>query len=411
MDNGMSGHHLQDREREAAPGYWQLVAAGEPFRLLFPLGTILGILGVLMWPLYIWNFTAVYPGQIHPRIMIEGFITSFVIGFLGTALPRLLGAPRMTLGETLGFAGVLVGLTFLHATGRVFWGDQVFFLTILLLAGLLGARALLFRKDTPPPAFVLVVLGLGCALIGSATQAVERFMPESWPVWVPVLGKLLLYQGYLVFPIMGVGAFLLPRFFGLPSRQNFPESLALPPGWLGSAGFALFCGAVVMAGFVVQAVSGSRWGNAFCAAGILLYFMREIPVHKAGFGGGSLALGLRLALFSIPLAYILLSLLPGRSFSLLHVLFITGFSLLVFIVASRVVLGHSGQSGKFRGTLWPVLILSAFITLAMLTRVTADWMPDLRMSHYAYAAVVWIAGVVTWALFILPGVGRADSPS
>lgn len=391
------------------PGYWSLVAAGEPFRLLFPLGAVLGIFGVLMWPLYFWKAIAVYPGHIHPRIMIEGFLTSFVIGFLGTALPRLVGAPRMALGETLGFACALAGLSFLHATGRVLWGDQVFFLTILFLVGLLGMRVLLFRKDVPPPAFVLVVLGLGCALIGSATQVVERFLPESWPVWVPVLGKLLLYQGYLVFPIMGVGAFLLPRFFGLPGRQNFPESLALPPGWLGRAGFALFCGAVVMTGFVVQAVSGSRWGNAFCAAGILLYFMREIPAHKAGFGGGSIALGLRLALLSIPLAYILLSLFPGRSFSLLHVLFITGFSLLVFIVASRVVLGHSGQSGKFRGTLWPVLILTACITLAMLTRVTADWMPDLRMSHYAYAALVWTLGVLVWSVALLRRVRFPDA--
>jgi len=406
MSPGPAG---ESRTTQLPPGYWSLVAAGEPFRLLFPLGAALGIFGVLMWPLYIWKVTTVFPGQIHPRIMIEGFLTSFVVGFLGTALPRLLGAPRMALGETLGFAVALVGLSFLHATGRVFWGDQVFFLTVLLLAGLLGTRALLFRKDSPPPAFVLVALGLGCALFGSATQAMERFMPASWPVWVPVLGKLLLYQGYLVFPIMGVGAFLLPRFFGLPGRQNFPESLALPPGWLGRAGFALFCGAVVMTGYVVQAVSGSRWGNAFCAAGILLYFVREIPFHKAGFGGGSIALGLRLALFSIPLAYILLSLLPGRSFSLLHILFITGFSLLVFIVASRIVLGHSGQSRKFRDKLWPVLVLTALITLAMLTRVTADWMPDLRMNHYAYAALVWSLGVMVWSAAILPRVRCPDA--
>jgi len=89
-------------------------------------------------------------------------------------------------------------------------------------------------------------------------------------------------------------------------------------------------------------------------------------------------------------------------------LFISGFSLLVFIVASRVVLGHSGQSEKFRATLWSVLILTALVTLAMLTRVSADWMPAIQLSHYAYAAVAWAAGVLVWMIFILPGVRRKD---
>jgi len=83
---------------------------------------------------------------------------------------------------------------------------------------------------------------------------------------------------------------------------------------------------------------------AGAAAGIFLYFFREVPVHRAGLGGGSLALGLRIALCSMPLAYALMAALPGHAFSLPHVLFAGGFSLLTLIVASRVVLGHSGQS-------------------------------------------------------------------
>jgi hypothetical protein len=100
---------------------------------------------------------------------------------------------------------------------------------------------------------------------------------------------------------------------------------------------------------------------------------------------------------------------PGKQFlSSLHVVFITGFSLLTFTVASRVVLGHSGQSEKFRASLWPVLVLCALISLAMLTRVTADWLPKVQMSHYAYAAVAWISGVLIWGAFILPGTAKAN---
>jgi hypothetical protein len=60
------------------------------------------------------------------------------------------------------------------------------------------------------------------------------------------------------------------------------------------------------------------------------------------------------------------------------------------------VLGHSGQSHRFSASIRPVLILLALVFLAMLTRVTADWVPLHRMSHYLYAAPAWIIGVLIW---------------
>lgn len=395
--------------KASTDGYWKLVGSGEPFRLLFPIGAAIGMTGVMLWPLFVWNISTVYPGPFHARVMIEGFLTAFVVGFLGTALPRLLDAPRWTAIEAVGFAGALIIVTVLHATGRTLPGDVVFLLTMLALILALGARALLHGRDVPPPAFVLVLLGLGCAVLGSGTQIATQLQGEALPEGAAALGRLLLLQGYLIFPVMGVGAFLLPRFFDLPSRQSFPESVGLPAGWCKEAGFALACGGIVLAGFVAETAGAPHWGNALRAAGILIYFLRELPVHRAGWGGGSLAFGLRIALLSIPLAYALMSVWPGRTFSFLHILYISGFSLLAFIVASRVVLGHGGQSARFRATIKPVIALTILVVIAMLTRVTADWMPESRMTHYAYAAVSWVIGVGVWSVTILRGVRHPDT--
>lgn len=386
--------------------YWRLIAAGEPYRLLFPIGTVIGIVGVLMWPIYVWNVSKAYPGMTHPRVMIEGFVTAFIIGFLGTALPRLLGVPRLTLGETITFALMVSVAAVLNYSGQIFWGESLFCLTLLALVGALGFRALKWRQDVPPPAFVLVLLGLACGFFGGLIQLLTTVTSGEIPVWLRQLGPLLVYQAYLVFPIMGIGAFLLPRFFGMPSQQDFPESLRLPPGWLPKAAFALACGAVVMAGFVLEAFGNPASGNALRAVGIAVYFFREIPAHKVRVSG-SLAFGLRLALLSIPLAYALMAIWPGQRFALIHILMITGFSLITFIVASRVIYGHSGQTEKFRAGIWPVRILVAGIFLAMLTRVTAEWMPDIRMTHYGYAALAWIAAVLVWSGTVLRGVVRS----
>ncbi len=393
--------------RAAAVRWWRLVAAGEPFRLLFPVGTAIGLFGVLLWPAFVGKLWPAHPGVMHARIMIEGFMTCFVIGFLGTALPRLLDVPRLGGGEALGYAAALAGVAWLHACGNAFWGDQLFFLALGSFLMGLGIRAL-FRKDTPPPGFVLVGMGMLSALFGVATQVAAHVSPEALPAGVAVFGRLLLLQGYLLLPVMGVGAFLLPRFFGLPNRHSFPESLELPAGWAGRAAFALGCGLAVAAGFALEAAGMARWGLALRAAAVVAYFVREVPVHRAGWGGGSLAFGLRLALFSIPAGYALMAAWPDRAVPLLHVVFLTGFSLLAFVVASRVVLGHSGQSGKFRARLGSVTALVVLVVLAMLARVSADWLPRVQLAHYAYAAVLWSLGVVLWAAGILPGVMRPD---
>ena len=401
----MTSENKNSREPK---GYFHLVGLGEPFRLLFPLGAIIGILGVLMWPLFVWHITKTYPGMAHPRVMIEGFATCFVIGFLGTALPRLLDVPRITLAETVSFAAALIAIAACHCEGQMLWGDGLFFCTLAAFVLLLLRRASL-RKDTPPPAFVLVGMGLLSGLAGSAIQALAQMAPLALGDAMIHTGRLLLNQGYLLLPIMGIGAFLLPRFFGLPNRQSFPESHTLPPGWKGRALFALACGVAVIASFIIEAAGQTRWGCGLRAVAVIIYILREVPIHEAGFNGGTLAFGLRVALFAIPFGFTLMAIWPERIFSFFHVVFITGFSLLIFIVGTRVVLGHSGQSAKFRAPPRPVLIMALLLILAMLTRVTADWMPALCLKHYGYAASVWIAAVIIWAVSILPGVRRADA--
>jgi len=52
--------------------------------------------------------------------------------------------------------------------------------------------------------------------------------------------------------------------------------------------------------------------------------------------------------------------------------------------------------------------VAALIILAMVTRVSADWMPDLRLSHYAYAGLAWAAAALIWVAYVLPGVRHPD---
>src|SRR6478735_8271833 len=91
---GTAAQRMQNRLRTTDLFY------KEPFRLFFPIGALLGVLGVALWPLY-YTGVVEYPAILHARLMIEGFMASFIIGFLGTAGPRLTSAPHFARPEVL----------------------------------------------------------------------------------------------------------------------------------------------------------------------------------------------------------------------------------------------------------------------------------------------------------------------
>ena len=200
----------------------------EPFRLFFPAAVLVGFLGVMLWPMYFAGLYPNYPGISHARLMAHGFFGGFILGFLGTALPRMLSVPHFSRHEIGVFLGLYAVMVTAHLAGRNVLGDG--FLLCLLIAftwraGIRFAR----RNDLPPPGFVLLPLAFGCAAAGAILSLVG-IDPEASAPWM-TLQRLLLYQGFVLLPILGVGAFILPRFFGAASRHEFPESTSPPPGW------------------------------------------------------------------------------------------------------------------------------------------------------------------------------------
>ena len=132
----------------------------EPFRLFFPLGMLAAMAGGMLWPLYYGQWLGYNPIDAHPRLMIEGFVGAFVLGFLGTAFPRLTGNRGWFGAELLVLGGLWTGVVVSAALGRVAAADGCFAALLgVLLCGLVlrWARG---NRDTPPPGFVLALGGL-----------------------------------------------------------------------------------------------------------------------------------------------------------------------------------------------------------------------------------------------------------
>ncbi len=380
-------------------------AAREPFRLFFPAAVIVGLAGVALWPLHFLGAVELYPGLSHARLMAYGFFAGFMLGFLGTALPRMLSAPPLHPAETSALLVIYGAMSMTLLLGKIIEGD-ILFLVLLAVFGTMAAVRIWKRADVPPPGFVLVALAFLCAAAGTVLGIVQTRLEDAF--WAGTLQHLLVYQGFILLPILGVGAFLLPRFFGLPSKHNFPESLVPPPGWTAKALLALVTGLIIIGSFWLEATGWFRTGPAIRLAAAGFYLAWEVPVFRRSPVRNAPARILRLAFLLLLAGFLAIVLFPEYRISLLHMTLVGGFAIVTLIVATRVIFGHSGNLSLLeRPNRW-LWIAAGFMILAMATRISGDFWPKVLASHYNYGAVTWVIAVILWALYVLPKVILRD---
>jgi uncharacterized protein involved in response to NO len=340
----------------------------------------------------------------HARLMIEGFMGAFILGFLGTAGPRLLSAPGFSKSELFTLLSLWVLTVATHIAERYLWGD-VLFLALLFTFLLLLGRRFQKREDLPPPSFVLVGLGFLSALAGAMMLVAAGFGADAR---LMLLGSSLLYQGFVLYLLLGVGGFLLPRLLQLP-RPEFPESRRPTLEWSRRAAALSAAGAIILASFVLEVFGGwqkSAGGLRFSVVAVLVLW--QVPFHRSP-ARVTLARCLKASLLLLLIGFAFPIFWPAQRVAGLHVVFVGGFTLLTFAVATRVVLGHSGQSDRFSAKL-PFLVGTALLLVAAaVLRVWGDFALAARGSMLSQASYLWIVAAALWSWGVLPGVRVPDS--
>ncbi len=383
-------HAKKKRGAAATTAAW---LASEPYRLFFLSGALFSIAGVLMWPAFFRFELGAYPGIAHAKLMMTAFVGAYIIGFLGTAGPRMMAAPRLTPWELALFfpLHLVSGLSYL--SGNVAAGDASF---LILLGGFmvsLAVRFFGFRRELPPPPMLLAATGLACGFAGILMSAVPGWIgsTESW-----TFSKLLVYQGFALAPVMGVGVFFFPRLlgggFGEPRTTRETKRLTISMA---------LAAAVLVASFIIEAWWHRQTGLWMRAAAFVFVLSHvcwrktpDVP-HVGTLGNALRFLCLPLALAGLVISAIVTS----QHMAWMHLLYGTGFGLVCLIAASRVIFGHSGDVTRFANRSWIARLIIAALVIAVATRVFADFMPRIMISHYEYAAIFWALGAGGWLLW------------
>jgi uncharacterized protein involved in response to NO len=365
--------HAKKRSSSVAGLRW---LASEPFRLFFVSGALWSIVGVSLWPLFYAGQLGFYPNLCHARLMIEAFGGAFVVGFLGTAGPRMASAPKLTPWELIWLMALHQGTALAHLLLQHALGDALFVLMLLSLLGSLLIRVVRFRREPPPPQLGLALSGLVCGLAGGllALMPDTALDPQRYR-----LSGLLLYQGLLLPPVLGIGSFVFPRMMGGGFGEAVSPVHVRRKRW--RAGIAAL---LLVVSFFLEAYGRVFLGYALrtVVAGGYLWVEVRWRQHASDAPRGSLA-----------------TFFYSQRLSIEHLLYVGGFGLLMLMVGSRVLFGHSGDlAGAERRSKW-VRFLVFLGVLTATTRATPAWVPSTTVSHHIYAAITWALLAGLWLLW------------
>ncbi len=381
----------------------------EPYRVFFPLGALWAFVGVNFWV-----GKAFLPAmeemstKVHVWVQVYGFAWSFVVGFLATAIPRITRTSligKVELALLLIFSESAVALVCVE---RYLAAHGVF---LAALATLLVCLARRFAKGKRmlPASFVFVPFGFLSALAGTVSLVLVYSGFRWRAAELITLANNLLFQGLLLFLLLGVGGFIIRSILGwgtqLPIKpgQHPDFAKARKPELA-----ACILGAVILFGsFAIESFVHDVAGSALKAMVVSAFCIGMLKVHRRPRSGKLTAHWLRAAMILMTAGFwgeALLS--PQYRLAFLHLAFIGGYGLAIVAVATRVVFSHAGCGHLLDAPHRAFSTAATLMTVGLVARFTIDFFPMDATRHLAYAGLIWTGGLVVWVVCVLRAVTR-----
>lgn len=373
----------------------------EPYRLFFPIGWLLGFIGVLIWVPWIFHPLFSYPGLIHPELMIGGFLLLYSFGFLTTAIPRFTATQDMSMTEKklalLLFGFLLLGFA-IASKAFIFSTDICLVLFVMGFA----AKRIQKRNSEPPPSFIFVGFGLALALFGSGFQLLGTL--DLINADLMRASRPLFYEGFMLSLVLGIGSRLIPGILGhqpaLVPRAAGPEQATKKSFislWTQLPNLMKIVGIIFLASFAIDLIFMTPiYGDILRALICLVIGIKIWQLHRRPKIRGVISNFLWLSGWSMMLSLILMAILPTARLHVVHLLYISGFGLMTIMVSTRVTLSHSGQDLTAEKRSTALLTTGLFLVAAALARVTGYFVPEHYNHFLLCACTLWCLGLLCW---------------
>lgn len=368
----------------------------DPFRVFFPIGAALAVAGSGLWLFGALGWIP-YPGTLHASIMIQGFEQSFIMGFLLTAFPRFTRSQPCSRIELLAAVLPVIGFGAAALTDNTALTQVFFFLSMLILIGILGRR-FYSRQIDPPEEVLFIGVGLLLGLVGSAFALLTAFGVPGEPT--PRLGIHMISLGMVVSLVLGVGALLVPVFIGIRDPLVIPK-IAKPHARRGRRILYVAMASLLALSFVAESrlqLEAAAWLRALVATtmGLLVWKLYKFPGRQ-----NLTSFTLWISGWFVMLGLIGAALIPMHAIGALHLTFIGGFGLITLGIGTRVLVTHGGHSPEAESSIltWDVVGL---VILSLVLRSIAETETGSYRYLLALSGASWSLGWLLWAVRAIP---------
>lgn len=355
-----------------------------PYQLFFPLGLLNAMLAVGVWFVQNLGWFESPAILIHSKLIVGGFLWSFIVGFLMTAVPRMTGTKNAHAIEYVFASLLLLGQTFFswQVDARFFYANQILLILFLVTY---GVRRIMKMTKPMPVFFSHVGLAMALALLG----AYYHFIGDS------LMGIHLYHVGTVLLLVLGIGTRFFSFLSGLPSIFESASS--------GRSRMMFHGAGILMAVLLFCAGQGVTIAYLGLSLLSLVYLFGIWHVQRPSDRPSALKIGVRIVAAMIPLSFFFSWLQPSMFVTWLHLLFIGCFGMITFSVAARVTLAHGSypleMEMKSRALWW----LVSFLALGIIFRTLYGFSDGLwRVSYLHLAATLWIFAVASWCWAFLP---------
>lgn len=361
----------------------------DPYRVFFPLGVLLGWLGVGQWLSYALGLGGGFRVVFHSMVQVQGFLACFVAGFLFTFIPRRTATAPPAAWQLVVAAACPVLLA-AAAWGERWALSQVFWLaSVGVLSHFVATRVARSRNPNRlPPSLVFIPVALGFGFVGAALTA----LPSAHAV-----GRGLVLEGMVGALVMGIGAMLIPvitRAEPPPPPAASVASRAPHLAWAALYGFS----------FALEAQPGfpPRLAYALRLAVAIAVLVVGAKLWRRPTEPGLNRRAVLAAAWCLPLGYALLTAWPAQRSAGLHVIFLGGFGLLALTVGQHVIAAHAGQGAWLAG--WPraTWALIGFTGAALAARLLMQLDPPRYLPWMTVAAGAFVCAGASWLWGMAP---------
>jgi uncharacterized protein involved in response to NO len=396
----LSGRAAADAKPAADFSLWQ----NEPFRLLFPLGALLGWAGVFHWLLLAVGAMESYRSIYHAMTQIQGFMTCFATGFLFTFIPRRTRTPPPQKWE-LAFALLAPPLTVFLAWHEAWAMSQLFWLALMVVVLRFAVTRFRRAPSAPPlpPSLIWVPLSLAMGMGGALLAGIAASRGPS-SMWLHDVGRGLVLQAMFSGLVMGVGGFL----FGVVMHGAPPQSKSGRQKLEVAIHAAL--AALFLLSFFAELLVSARLGFAARAAVALVVLVSAGKIHRPPSLAGLHRKLIWIAAWMLPLGYLAAALWPEYRKAALHAVFIGCFALMALCVSTHVTLSHTGRGEALVRSPLPVAAFGLALCAALIFRVLLDLFPFQFRLWLGLAASCFLLSTVAWGFHLLRPARAGDSP-